>query len=151
MFFRLCWRAPRTVMLVMGIDQQGLSGSGPFVIWTGAQRGLRVIGDNSAYVSYLLMERSVNAARMGAARVTLGHDCWPDVGWIFYRGGDFGSIFSDGVAGGVRGAEPRGWGGGQLLDCADRSGGVWVSSQHACGGAGGSGCGWRLGFHPSGS
>src|SRR5712675_2356786 len=115
MFFRLCWRAPRTVMLVMGIDQEGLSGSGPFVIWTGAQRGLRVIRDNSAYVSYLLMERSVNAAQMGAARVTLRHDCWPDVGWIFYRGGDFGSIFSDSVAGGIGGAEPGGWGGGQLL------------------------------------
>jgi len=27
-----------------GIGQPGLSGSGPFVIWTGAQRGLRVIG-----------------------------------------------------------------------------------------------------------
>jgi hypothetical protein len=53
-----------------------------------------VIGDNSAYVSYLLMERSVNAARMGAARVTLGHDGLPDFGWIFYRGGDFGSILA---------------------------------------------------------
>src|SRR5882762_10104505 len=98
MFLRLCWRAPRTVMLVIGIEQAGLSGSGPFVIWTGAQRGLRVIGDNSAYVSYLLMERSVNAAQMGAARVTLRHDCWPDVGWIFYRGGDFGSRVSMPVA-----------------------------------------------------
>jgi len=80
-----------------------------------------VIGDNSAYVSYLLMERSVNAARMGAARVTLGHDCWPDVGWIFYRAGTLGAFY-DGVTGSVGGAEPGGWGGGELLDCAGGAG-----------------------------
>ena len=105
-----------------------------------------MIGDNSAYVSYLLMERSVNALRMGAARVTLGHDGLPDLGWIFYRGGDFGSIFSDGAVGSVGGAEPGGWGGGQLLDCADGAGGVWVARQHAGGRAGQSGGGRGLGF-----
>ena len=92
------------------------------------------------------MERSVNALRMGAGRVTLGHDVLPDLGRIFYRGGDFGSIFSDGAVGDVGGAEPGGWGGGQLLDCANGAGGIWVASQHADGRARQSGGGWGLGF-----
>src|SRR5450432_862681 len=144
MFLRLCWRAPRTVILVMGIDWTAFSRSGPFVMWTDVQRRLRVTGDNSAYVSYWLTERSVNAARNGAARVTLRHDGWPDLGWIFRWGGEFGHIFSYGRAGGVGGAEPRAGGCGQLFSGADGVGGVWVASWSADGGAGASGCGWGL-------
>src|ERR1700682_630837 len=63
MFLRLCWRAPRTEILVIAINRDSNTLQCPSVMWTGPQRCWRVEVRNSTYVSYLLTAASVNAGR----------------------------------------------------------------------------------------
>src|SRR5271169_4302693 len=63
MFLRLCWRAPRTEILVMAINSESDALQCPSVMWTSAQRCWKVEVRSSTHVSYLLTAASVNAGR----------------------------------------------------------------------------------------
>src|ERR1700690_943307 len=63
MFLRLCWRAPRTEILVMAINGESDAFPCPSVMWTGPRRCWRVEVRSSTHVSYLLTAASVNAGR----------------------------------------------------------------------------------------
>src|SRR5580692_137835 len=63
MFLRLCWRAPRTEILVMAIDRESNALQCPSVMWTGSQRCWKVEVRSSTHVSYLQTVASVNAGR----------------------------------------------------------------------------------------
>src|ERR1700681_1007051 len=66
MFLRLCWRAPRTEILVKAIDPCSCC---PSVIWTGPQKDWRVGFRTSTHVFYWPTAASVNAVgRRGANR-----------------------------------------------------------------------------------
>src|ERR1700733_13403400 len=80
MFLRLCWRAPRTEILVMAIDRERDALQCPSVMWTGPRRCWKVEVRNSTHVSYLLAMASVNADRFGgsAATSTEGSHSLPD-------------------------------------------------------------------------
>src|ERR1700674_2694023 len=68
MFLRLCWRAPRTEILVMAINCESDALQCPSVMWTGPQRCWKVEVRNSTHVSYLLTVASVNAGRFRELR-----------------------------------------------------------------------------------